>query len=108
MTSRVNDKNGAFSAHALLKDVSQKGELFIDNEEVEGSRRALLTSARALVASLESPAETLGRMNWFEVRTARDIREKPSACIIVSNKILDWPLGRDSHRNRLKAVREDL
>jgi len=51
----------------LLRDIRQKAQAFTRNGGEEGSRRAVLASARALIAALETPAEVLRRMNWFEV-----------------------------------------
>ncbi|MBE7179680.1 MAG: hypothetical protein INR71_00445 [Terriglobus roseus] len=51
---------------SILDSIRQQGQSFVGNAG-EQARQALLHQARQLVASLESPAERLGRMNYLEV-----------------------------------------
>jgi hypothetical protein len=55
---------------ALLADVSCKGSVFNGNKPDGNAQKALLESARSLVAALESPFEVIHRMNWLEVRSS--------------------------------------
>ncbi|KAF2714859.1 S-adenosyl-L-methionine-dependent methyltransferase [Pleomassaria siparia CBS 279.74] len=54
------------SVSSVLKEIGAKGASFTDDVDNEDARKALLESARSLVASLESPLEVIARMNWLE------------------------------------------
>jgi hypothetical protein len=64
----------------ILKDIQIQGEQATKQESNSKVRQELLESARRLVAELESPLETVGRMSWFEptrwavTRVAFDIK----------------------------------
>ena len=57
---------------ALLADVDTKGKNVTSNTSDEDARKALLESAKSLVAVLETPFEVIARMNWLEVRTSAE------------------------------------
>jgi hypothetical protein len=57
-------------ASDLLDVIARNGKAFQDTED-EVARRKTITAARALIASLENPAEQLARIGWGEpTRTA--------------------------------------
>ena len=50
---------------SLLEEVIQAGQAYKDGQD--GARETLLILTRLLIASLESPIESLLRMGWAEV-----------------------------------------
>ncbi|KAF2727216.1 O-methyltransferase [Polyplosphaeria fusca] len=51
---------------ALLKDIEVKGASATSNTSDENARKALLESARSLVAALDPPFEVVAKMNWVD------------------------------------------
>lgn len=50
---------------SLLQDIQAKGKEIKPNDDQ--SRQALLASTKALVSALESPAERIAKISWYEV-----------------------------------------
>ena len=92
--------------YKLVEEVDKGANNLFKEDASQSSRRKLLASARALVTALESPADVLKRISWFEVGASSFLMTQITELSDLVNAMTAGTPDCNSHRYRLAALRE--